>query len=518
MIPKPLMQAQTETTSHITISPAMSKVFCSSCYCLYPSSSFIRNERINSFFKTCITCRNRNKIRRQNERRQHSIAPPYAVSKQVSHVNEASLKVDDTVGSNTDSTAASNTDSTAASNTDSTAASNTDSTAASNTDSTAASNTDSTTVSNTDSTTASNIDSTTASNIVPITANMEADTNNIDPYLIKISGLTANLVMPNLIYCKGCKANCDSDLFIDPIKNKIHKQCSNCRFRGYARRHPEIIQAQPFGTQIYTNEASLNAYDTVASNTVFTTDSNIVPITANMEADTNNIDPYLIKISGLTANLVMPNLIYCKGCKCNCDSDLFIDPIKNKIHKQCSNCRFRSYARRHPEIIQAQPVETQIYTNEAVEGSKYDFTDINAIIKGIEIGQTNINEAVISNETVPHETVPQETVPHETVPHETVPQETVSHETVPQETVSHETVPHETVPHETVPHETVPQETVPHETAPLKTWIDIEPVSIVSQQEIRKASIHRDHTHQIRTEEEFRGELILQLLLWLYVR
>ncbi|KHJ33944.1 putative iron-regulated protein [Erysiphe necator] len=425
MIPKPLMQAQTETTSHITISPAMSK------------------------------------IRRQNERRQHSIAPPYAVSKQVSHVNEASLKVDDTVGSNTDSTAASNTDSTAASNTDST--------------------------------TASNIDSTTASNIVPITANMEADTNNIDPYLIKISGLTANLVMPNLIYCKGCKANCDSDLFIDPIKNKIHKQCSNCRFRGYARRHPEIIQAQPFGTQIYTNEASLNAYDTVASNTVFTTDSNIVPITANMEADTNNIDPYLIKISGLTANLVMPNLIYCKGCKCNCDSDLFIDPIKNKIHKQCSNCRFRSYARRHPEIIQAQPVETQIYTNEAVEGSKYDFTDINAIIKGIEIGQTNINEAVISNETVPHETVP--------------------HETVPQETVSHETVPHETVPHETVP-----QETVPHETAPLKTWIDIEPVSIVSQQEIRKASIHRDHTHQIRTEEEFRGELILQLLLWLYVR
>ena len=48
-----------------------------------------------------------------------------------------------------------------------------------------------------------------------------------------------------LIYCKGCKKNCSSDLFHDSIRNKSFKRCNDCRRRDYDRRRPENFQALP---------------------------------------------------------------------------------------------------------------------------------------------------------------------------------------------------------------------------------------------------------------------------------
>ncbi|POS82077.1 hypothetical protein EPUL_006346, partial [Erysiphe pulchra] len=48
---------------------------CSTCHTSLPLTSFVRNQQNNTYFKTCITCRTKRNVRRQNLRRQHSPAP-----------------------------------------------------------------------------------------------------------------------------------------------------------------------------------------------------------------------------------------------------------------------------------------------------------------------------------------------------------------------------------------------------------------------------------------------------------
>lgn len=52
-----------------------SELICTKCYRKQISSNFVRNVDANTFFKTCITCRNRDKQWRQNNRRLRPIAP-----------------------------------------------------------------------------------------------------------------------------------------------------------------------------------------------------------------------------------------------------------------------------------------------------------------------------------------------------------------------------------------------------------------------------------------------------------
>ncbi|KAF5206635.1 hypothetical protein FRX31_003778, partial [Thalictrum thalictroides] len=49
---------------------------CSICHKNLPSLVFVRNQRTNTFYKTCSICRTRINVRRQNIRRQQSDAPP----------------------------------------------------------------------------------------------------------------------------------------------------------------------------------------------------------------------------------------------------------------------------------------------------------------------------------------------------------------------------------------------------------------------------------------------------------
>lgn len=53
---------------------------CSTCHKNLPSLVFIRNERTNTFYKTCSICRTRINVRRQNLRRQQSVAPPQPIA------------------------------------------------------------------------------------------------------------------------------------------------------------------------------------------------------------------------------------------------------------------------------------------------------------------------------------------------------------------------------------------------------------------------------------------------------
>ncbi|RKF65650.1 hypothetical protein OnM2_004046 [Erysiphe neolycopersici] len=53
---------------------------CSICHKNLPSIVFIRNQRINTFYKTCSICRTRKNIQRQNHRGQQSVAQPSRVA------------------------------------------------------------------------------------------------------------------------------------------------------------------------------------------------------------------------------------------------------------------------------------------------------------------------------------------------------------------------------------------------------------------------------------------------------
>ncbi|POS82046.1 hypothetical protein EPUL_004835, partial [Erysiphe pulchra] len=60
---------------------------CSACHQNLPSSLFIRNQRSNTFYKTCNPCRTRRNDRRQNLRRQRPDAP----LPQIDSINDAGL-------------------------------------------------------------------------------------------------------------------------------------------------------------------------------------------------------------------------------------------------------------------------------------------------------------------------------------------------------------------------------------------------------------------------------------------
>ncbi|KAF5196988.1 hypothetical protein FRX31_013425, partial [Thalictrum thalictroides] len=152
---------------------------CSICHKSLPSSLFIRNQRTNTFYKTCSICREQRNVRRRILRRQRTDAstlPEVLINDGVSSIgNENNMN---------------------------------------------------------------NIDPQIFGRVMDMETNIRITectnlgTNTINPDM--------NI---DLVYCNCCKRNCDSNLFTGRIRGKTYKSCSDCRLRDSNRRRPHENRA-----------------------------------------------------------------------------------------------------------------------------------------------------------------------------------------------------------------------------------------------------------------------------------
>ncbi|POS82090.1 hypothetical protein EPUL_006251, partial [Erysiphe pulchra] len=165
---------------------------CSDCLKFLPLSLFIRKQSNNTFYKTCSTCRTQRNIRRQNLRRQRSVAP----SPPVVSTNSWStiLSFICILISYTDDGPAGNEN---------------------------------------------------MGNVIdPQIIDIEMETNS---RVTENTDLNFNLNNPainlDFICCTKCKRNRTSNLFRGRIHSKIYKTCSDCRSRENNKRRPQAYRA-----------------------------------------------------------------------------------------------------------------------------------------------------------------------------------------------------------------------------------------------------------------------------------
>ncbi|KAI6247467.1 hypothetical protein HI914_04078, partial [Erysiphe necator] len=167
-----------------------------------------------------------------------------------------------------------------------------------------------------------------------------------------------------LIYCKGCKKNCSSDLFHDPIRNKSFKRCNDCRRRDYDRRHPENFQALP-----------------------------------NPRPQQSIALPHNPQ-SVATINTAIDNAyIYCRKCRNNCPPEFFTNPVSNFPHATCLDCRTLDHTRRFPTVF--EPIPNQGPSDYIEDIDDVNEEEVNQLAANI--GMFEIVEEEVFNGPVPEE-------------------------------------------------------------------------------------------------------------------
>ncbi|KHJ34450.1 hypothetical protein EV44_g3390 [Erysiphe necator] len=154
---------------------------CTRCLQSQPSINYMKNVASNTYFKTCSTCRNRDKARRRNTLQRS----PFETSNLQDEVAESSINNQVIVN-----------------------------------------------------TIPNNQCSDDGNMIIENTNVAFGNANFIDPSF-------HNPNDSNLIHCKGCKTNRNPTSFYDSVRNRSFKRCHNCRRRDYDRRHPESLRDQP---------------------------------------------------------------------------------------------------------------------------------------------------------------------------------------------------------------------------------------------------------------------------------
>ncbi|KHJ35920.1 hypothetical protein EV44_g2443 [Erysiphe necator] len=182
-----------------------SNTLCTKCLISQPSANFQKKADSNTFFKTCSSCRNREKARRRNTVQRSPFGPSYLQSEVAEPSNNnQNIGVNDNPNSHCPPT----------------------------------------------------------ENLITEDINLVYENAGTNGPSISIPD---NIIS---VHCKGCRKNCHPDLFYDPIRNRSFKQCSDCRRRDYNRRHPESLQERPDSRLQHPSALPLNPPTVVSSNAV----------------------------------------------------------------------------------------------------------------------------------------------------------------------------------------------------------------------------------------------------------
>lgn len=171
--------------------------------------------------------------------------------------------------------------------------------------------------------------------------------------------------------CTRCLQSQPSSYYLKNVEsNTYFKTCSTCRDRDKARRR-STLQRSPFGpshmqAEVAEPSISLFIIESFCYVLILFLDSQIIDVNHipnNQCPDNGNLIGANTNLIDENAGFIGPsvntsdniNFVHCKGCKKNCHPDLFNDPIRNRLFKQCTNCRRRDFNRRHPESLQNQP-------------------------------------------------------------------------------------------------------------------------------------------------------------------
>ncbi|KHJ30960.1 hypothetical protein EV44_g3290 [Erysiphe necator] len=168
----------------------------------------------------------------------------------------------------------------------------------------------------------------------------------------------------NTTFCKGCRKNCHPSLFYDDIRNKSFKQCSDCRRRVYARRHPEMLQPQTNSEHLLPTGMPINlpSYNAV----------NLVTDTAP---------------------------ILCRKCKKTCPPESFANSSSNSLYATCLDCRSQQHERRYPTVFEPTSLQHPINNNDDL----YDVSDDDVVNLAADIGRFELEEVEVFNGPVPEE-------------------------------------------------------------------------------------------------------------------